>query len=193
MGDGIFLDDLDNRPLVVIKIRLPVPVGVQGDILVRGVHQIGVIPHRLLGDFEYPRPEVGDGHRAVRPGGHFGHAAAIRLFHQKCGVGDGDGVVVRVKFPDGEAGPLVVLQADGAVLAREQFYMVLGRVQQVVRYCGHLLQGVNARLQALPDDLACAGGGAVQIPGAVLDLGQAVGDARQRGAVRALLIQIQGG
>ena len=109
MGDGTFLDDLDNRPLVVIKIRLPVPVGVQGDILIRGVHQIGIAACGLLGDFEYPRPEVRDGHRAVRPGSHFGHAAAIRFLHQKGGVGDGNGVVVRVKFPDGEAWPLVVL------------------------------------------------------------------------------------
>jgi len=81
MGDAVLLDDLDNRPLVVIKIRLPVPVGVQGDILIRGVHQIGVAAYGLFGDFEYSRPKVGDGHRAVRPGGHFGHAAAVCLLH----------------------------------------------------------------------------------------------------------------
>ena len=66
--------------------------------------------------------------------------------------------------------------------------MVLGRVQQVVRYRGHLLQGVDARLQALPDDLACAGSGAVQISGAVLDFRKPVGHAAHGRPICAFLI-----
>ena len=134
MGDAVLLDDLNDRPLVVVKICFPVPVGVQGDILVRGVHQIGVISHRSLGNLENPWPEVRDSHRPVRPGGHFGNAVAVRCLQQKGGVGNGDGV--GVKFPDGKVGPLIILQADSGVLSGEQLHMVLGGVQQVIRYCG---------------------------------------------------------
>ena len=89
---------------------------------------------------------------------------------------------------NGQVRALVILQTNGGVLAGEQFHMVLRGVQDVVRYGGHLLQGVHPRLQALPADRAVRPGGAVQIPGAVLDPGQPVGDAAQRLAVRTLLV-----
>ena len=193
MGDAVLLDDLNDRPLVVVKICFPVPVGVQGDILVRGVHQIGVISHRSLGNLENPWPEVRDSHRPVRPGGHFGNAVTVRRLHQKGGVGNGDGVIVGVKFPDGKVGPLIILQADSGVLSGEQLHMVLGGVQQVIRHRGGFFQGINARFQALPADLTCAGRGAVQIPGAVLDFGETIGDAAQGLTIRTLLIQMETG
>ena len=95
---------------------------------------------------------------------------------------------VGVALVDGQVGALVILQADGGVLAGEQLHMVLRGVQDVVRYGGHLLQGVHPRLQALPADRAVRPSGAVQIPGAVLDLRQPVGDAAQGRAVCALLV-----
>ena len=71
--------------------------------------------------------------------------------------------------------------------------MVLGGVQNVIRHSGHLLQRIDARLQALPGDFSCTGGGAIQIPGAVLDFGQPVGDAAQGRPIAALLIQVEAG
>ena len=95
---------------------------------------------------------------------------------------------VGVGFMDIEVGALVVGQSDRTGLAREQFYMVLGIVRDVVLHRGQFADGINARLQALPADFTCAGSGAVQIPGAVLDFGKAVGHAAQGRPVRALLI-----
>ena len=40
MGDGIFLDDFDSRGLVVFKIYIPVPVGVEG-------HKLGVCVQQI--------------------------------------------------------------------------------------------------------------------------------------------------
>ena len=94
---------------------------------------------------------------------------AVRPLDQKHRAGDG-APVSGVALVNGQIGALVILQADGGVLAGEQLHMVLRGVQDVVRHCGHLLQGVDARLQALPADRAVRPGGAVQIAGAVLDL-----------------------
>ena len=40
MGDFVFLDDFDNRPLVVLKIHIPVPVGEQR-------HQLGLLRQQV--------------------------------------------------------------------------------------------------------------------------------------------------
>lgn len=117
---------------------------------------------------------------------------AVRPLDQKHRAGDRR-AGVGIALVNGQIGALVILQADGGVLAGEQLHMVLRGVQDMVRYGGHLLQGINAGLQALPADRAVRPGGAVQIPGAVLDPGQPVGDAAQRLAVRTLLIQMETG
>ena len=76
---------------------------------------------------------------------------------------------VCVALMDGQVGALVILQADGGIPAGEQLHMVLRGVQDMVRYGGHLLQGVHSGLQALPADRAVRPGGAVQIPGAIFN------------------------
>ena len=112
---------------------------------------------------------------------------SIRALHQEHGAGDrraGIGVVL----PDGQVGPLVILQTNRGIFTGEQLHMILCRVQDMVRYCGNLLQGIDARFQALPGDLSCAGGDAIQISRAVLDLGQPVGDAAQWCPIRTLFV-----
>ena len=115
---------------------------------------------------------------------------AVCRFHQEHGIGYWL-PAVGVPFHHGQIWPLVILQTDGAVLTGEEFHMVLRGVQDVIRHRGHLLQGVDARLQALPADLSGGRSGAVQIPGAVLDFSQAVSDAAQGRPIAALLIQIK--
>ena len=42
MGDGIFLNDLDSGPLVVLKENFPVLVGIEGHKLVGRVLEVGL-------------------------------------------------------------------------------------------------------------------------------------------------------
>ena len=191
MGDGVFLLDGDGGPLVVFKIHIPVPVRVKRDQLRVGIREVGR-RHRLFRDLVHAGQQVLHRGGAVRPGGHFGHAMAVLPLDQKHRAGDWR-AGVGVALVDGQVGTLVILQADGGVLAWEQLHMVLRGVQDMVRHGGHLLQGVHPRLQALPADRAIRPGGAVQVPGAILNFGQPVGDAAQGCTVRALLMQIQGG
>ena len=64
---------------------------------------------------------------------------AVRGLYQENRVGD-DLAGVRVPFPNDKVGPLVVLYPQLRGLVREQLYMVLGLVQNVV---GGLSGGVN--------------------------------------------------
>ena len=191
MGDGVFLLDGDGGPLVVFKIHIPVPVRVKRDQLRVGIREVGR-RHRLFRDLVHAGQQVLHRGGAVRPGGHFGHAMAVLPLDQKHRAGDWR-AGVGVALVDGQVGTLVILQADGGVLAWEQLHMVLRGVQDMVRHGGHLLQGVHPRLQALPADRAIRPGGAVQVPGAILNFGQPVGDAAQGCTVRALLMQMETG
>ena len=139
------------------------------DMEVWGVREVGG-RHRFFRNFVDTGQQVLHRGRAVRSGCHFCHTMAVCPLDQEHCTGDRRAGVC-VALVDGQVGALVILQADGGVPAGEQLHMVLRGVQDMVRYGGHLLQGVHPRLQALPADRAVRPGGAVQIPGAVLDPG----------------------
>ena len=94
---------------------------------------------------------------------------------------------------DIEVGALVVGQSDRAGLAREQFYMVLGIVRDVVLHRGQFADGINARLQIGNQDFAIGISGAVQVVAAILDLGDAESHPGQPGAIAAQFDELQRG
>ena len=100
---------------------------------------------------------------------------------------------VGVGFMDIEVGALVVGQSDRTGLAREQFYMVLGIVRDVVLHRGQFADGINARLQIGNQDLAIGIGGAVQVVAAVLNPGDAESHPGQPGAIAAQFDKLEGG
>ena len=71
--------------------------------------------------------------------------------------------------------------------------MALHRVDDVVRNRIQLLDRVHPRLQLGNQDFAVLIGGAIQVPAAVLNFGDAEGHAGQPGAVRAQFDEVQGG
>ena len=100
---------------------------------------------------------------------------------------------VRIPLVDRQVGPLIVLDGQSACSSREELYFVFLEVDDVVRRGGRLLHRVGAWLQITHQDLPCLVGGAVQVMGAILDLGDAERNACQRRAVCAQLYQTQGG
>ena len=182
-SDGIHLVYGQGGLFVVPEVDGVVPVGVQG--------------HRLIGSVLEPRRRnrlfgnlIDAGEQifefclalAVRP--DLVHAVPVCRFHLEDGAGDGI-AGVRVLLIDDEVGTLLVLNRDGADLAREQLHMVLPEVRDVVVRRSGLHHRVNTRLQVRDNDLAVGIRGAVQVVSAVLHLCDAEGDARQTGAVRA--------
>ena len=144
MGNGIFLDDFDGRGLVVFKIHIPVPVGIEGHELGLRIQQIGR-RHRFFGYLIHRGQEVGNRGGAVRPGLDLGNGMAVRATHQEYRPLNGRATIC-VPFPDGQIGSLIVFQHDGAVFAGKQFHMVFLGVQDVVgqRIC--FPQGIDPRL-----------------------------------------------
>ena len=100
---------------------------------------------------------------------------------------------VGVGFMDIEIGALVVGQGDRTGLAREQFYMVLGIVRDVVLHRGQFTHRVNARLQIGDQDFSRGIGGAVQVVATVLNPGDAESHPGQPGAVAAQFDKLEGG
>ena len=176
---------------MVLEIYGMVAVGVEGDKLAGGVHEPGS-RDGFLGDF------VNSGQKIVQRGLalafrlDFIHRMAVRRPDGENGAGDGV-ASVGVLFVDDQVGPLLVLNGDGAGLARKQLHMVLLQVQDVVCHGGRFFDGVHARFQIGDVDLAVAVGNAVEVVGAVLDPGDAEMDAAQPGSVRAGLDKPQGG
>ena len=117
---------------------------------------------------------------------------AVRALHQiDCVLNRLPGV--GVGFMDIEVGALVVSQSDCAGLAREQLYMVLGIVRDVILHRGQFTHGINAGLQIGDQDLAIGIGGAVQVVAAVLNPGDAESHPGQPGAVAAQFDKLEGG
>ena len=191
MGDGIFLDNLDGRPLVVLKENLPILVGIEGHKLVGRVLEVG-LRDGFLRNFVHAGEQILQSALAVRAGLDLVDAVAVCGLHQENRVGD-DLAGVRVPFPDDEVGPLVVLHPQLGGLVGEQLYMVLGLVQNMVGQGGSFHHGVHTRLQILYKDLTAVFRGAVNIPAAVLDFGNAEGNAIQRSSVCACLNQAETG
>ena len=190
-GDGIHLVHGQGGLFVVAEVDGVVPVGVEG--------------HRLTGSVLEPRG--GDGFLddlvhagkqifelcpALAVGADLIYAVPVRRFHLEDGAGDGFAGVC-VLLVDDEVGPLLILDRDGADLARKQLHMVLPEVRDVVIRRGGLHHRVNTRLQVRDNDFAVGVGGAVQVMGAVLYLRNAEGDAGEAGAVRAGLDEVQCG
>ena len=117
---------------------------------------------------------------------------AVRRLYQENRVGH-DLAGVRIPFPDDKVGPLVVLYPQLRGLVREQLYMVLGLVQNVVGQGGSFHHGIHARLQILYKNLTAVFRGAVNIPASVFDFGNAEGNTVQGSAVRTGLDQTETG
>ena len=153
-GNGVFLDDLNDGPLMVLEVGGVIPVGVEG-------HQLGVSVlqpgggHGFFGNFIYPRQEVQQlrAARAVRL--DLVHGVPVRRFDQKHGIGHRL-PAVRVVFVDIQIGPLLVFQHDSAFFSRKYLHMVLFQVPDVIVHRGGLHQGIHSGVEVLPQNLACA-------------------------------------
>ena len=123
VGDLIFLDDLNDRPLIVLEIDITIPVGVQGHGLGVLCQQVGLW-YRFFNNLHHARQEVLNNSNTIRACLHLCDGVAVRTFHEIDRVGD-RGPGVSVGFVDVEVGALVIFQHNRAVLAREQLYVIL--------------------------------------------------------------------
>ena len=137
-GDGILLDNLNNRPLVILEIHLVVAVGVQGDKLRIGVLEVGR-RHGLFRNFIYSGQQIGQRGFSLAVRFDLVHTVAVRRLYQKNGILN-RGAIVCVIFVNIQIGPLLIFQTDGAGLAREQLHMVLPQVDDVIGYCSGFFQ-----------------------------------------------------
>ena len=117
VGDLIFLDDLNDRSLIVLEIDITVPVRVQGHRLGVLSQQIG-FRHGLFNDLHYAGQEVLYNSNTVRPGLHLCDGVAVGTFDQVDRAGD-RGPGVSVGFVDVEVRPDVVLQNNRRGSARK--------------------------------------------------------------------------
>ena len=117
VGNLIFLDDLNDRPLIVLEIDIPVPVGVQGHGLGVLGQQIG-LRHGFFDDLHHAGQEVLHNSNTVRPGLHLCDGMAVSAFDQVDRAGD-RGPGVSVGFVDVEVRPDVVLQNNRRGSARK--------------------------------------------------------------------------
>ena len=186
----VYLGDGELRLFVVLKVDIAVPVGLEGDELAGRVQQVG-LRDTFLNDLINDGQQILNGRCAVRPGGHLSDCAAISSFdderHALYRL-----IRIGVSLVDGEAGAFVIFQAQFRSPAGGQLHMVLRGVQNMIRQGCNFRDGVNTGLQVRNQNLAVFIGGAVQIAASVLNLGNAEGDASQRGAVRAGFDQLEG-
>lgn len=117
---------------------------------------------------------------------------AVRRLHQKhCPRYGGPGICIPLHHR--QVGPAVILQDNGGGLAREQLYMVLHRINNMVRSRAGFFERINTRLKVRDQDFTVGIGGPVQVMTAILNAGDTEGDARHAGTIRAELDQVQGG
>ena len=131
MGDLVFLDDLDNRTLIVLEIYIPVPVGEQRRHLGFLGKQIR-LRHRFFNDLHDPGQQVLDDRNAILIGLHLCNRVAVRPFHE-VDCPENRLPRVRVIFMDIQIGALVIGQGDCAGLTGEQFHMVLRIIGDMVQ------------------------------------------------------------
>ena len=187
----VYLVDGQRRPLVVLELHGGVSVWLQGDLLGRGVQNVA-LRDTLLRDGVDTGQQVLDGHSAILAGGFRGNGGAVSIVQRKGHAGNGfTGVLVG--FADGQIGPLVVLDGDGAGLAGEQFYPVLSFIQNVIGNGGRLLNQIDTRLQVGNKDLALGIGGAVEVMRTIFDFGNTECHTAQRGAVGAEFDEVETG
>ena len=187
----VYLVDGQRRPLVVLELHGGVAVRLQGDLLGRGVQNVA-LRDTLLRDGVDTGQQVLNGHSAILASGLGGDGGAVSIVQRKGHAGNGFAGVL-VGFADGQIGPLVVLNGDGAGLAGEQFYPVLSFIQNVIGNGGRLLNQIDTRLQVGNKDFALGIGRTVEVVTAVLDFGDAERHTAQRGAIGAELDKVKTG
>ena len=178
---NVHLGDRQGGPLIVLELHRCVPVGQERYLLGRSVQNV---PLRdiLLRDGINAGKQVLNCHCSIRASRLGGDGGAVRKVQGKGHTGNGiAGVLVR--FADGQVGAPLIFDGDRAGLAGEQLNMILPHIQNVVEGGGCLLHGIHAGVQLVDVDLAVIIGDAIQIVGAVLDLGDAEMNATQPGAV----------
>ena len=177
--------------LMVLKIDRVITVGIEGDKLTGRIQQIGR-RNGLLGDFIHTGQQIGQLRAASLVRSDLIYTVAVSGTHNKHGIGDGFSGIGIVLI-DVQVRSDLVLHYKGTGLSGEQFHMVFTQVDDVI--CGgcRFLHGVHTRLQIADADFALCIGGAVQIVTAVLDFGDAEGDASQSGTVRTELDDLNGG
>ena len=117
---------------------------------------------------------------------------AVRRLDQKYRIGH-NCAGVSVLLPDGEVGPLVVLDTKLGHLAGGQLHVVFCFIQNVVGQSGGLLHRVDTRLQALHGDFAAVLGSTVNGMAGVLNGSDLEGDTIQGCTVRTGLNQLESG
>ena len=176
---------------MVLKVHICIPVGPQCHQLAVCIQQIG-LRHALFRHLIHAGQQVLDPGSTIRARLYFVHPVAIHGPHFEDGARHRL-AGVRIPLVNRQVGPLIVLDGQSACSSRKELYFVFLGVDDVVRRGGRLLHRIDARLQITHQDLPCLVGGAVQVMGAILDLGDAERNACQRRAVCAQLYQTQGG
>ena len=136
-GDRVLLDDLDDRPLVVLEVNRMGPIRVERHQLGLGILQPGG-GDGLLRNLIYTRQKVLQDRPAVLVRLNLIHAVAVRCPDGKYGVGH-DLAAVCVMLIYDEVRPSLVLYDDLGGLAREQLHMIFPNVDDVVVDGGGLL------------------------------------------------------
>jgi len=113
----VHLVDGQRGPLVVLELHRGVPVRLQRHLLGGGVQDVA-LRHTLLGDRVNAGQQVLDGHGAVLAGRLGGNGGAVPIVQREGDAGDGFAGVL-VGLADGQVGPLIILERNGAGAARE--------------------------------------------------------------------------
>ncbi len=145
MGDLVFLDDLDGGPLMILKVYVPISVGIERNQLGFLRQQIG-LRHRLFDDLYHAGQQIFHHGDAVFIGFRLGNGMAVCALHEEDGMGDRLSAV-RVPLMDDQIGAFFIGQGDRAGPPGEQFHMILLGIQNVVFQSGLLFYGVYPRLQ----------------------------------------------
>ena len=142
ISNRIFLDDLNDGPLVVLEVGGVIPVRVQRYQLAGRVRQVGR-GNRFFRNFVHAGEQILQHGKARAVRLDLIHRMAVRRPDSEHCVLNRRSVVC-VIFIDIEVGPLVVLQHDSAFLSGEQLHMMFFQVQNVVVQSGGFHQGINA-------------------------------------------------
>ena len=176
---------------MILKINSVVAVGIERCKLAGSVQQIGG-RHGFFRDLVDTGQHISKLCLALAVRLDLVNAVAVCRPDFKHGIGDRFAGVSVMLIHD-EVGALLVLHGQGAGLAGEQLHVVLPHIQNVRGVRGSLSHGIHAGFQTCNQDLALFIGGAVEVVGPILDLGDTEGNIFQPGAVRAGLDDLERG